>query len=65
MSTGDLALTVGEQVTIAYDRADPAQARIDSFEMLWMGPLLVSGFGGLFTGFAALLLFMWNRPTGP
>lgn len=48
-------------MTIACDRADPAQARIVSFEMLWMGPLFMFGFGVLFTGFAALFLVVWQR----
>ena len=63
MSASGLMLKVGDAVTIAYEHADPAQARIVSFEMLWMGPLFVFGFGTLFTGFAALCLRLWTRTT--
>lgn len=61
MSASGLTLKVGDAVTIAHEHADPAQARIVSFEMLWMGPLFVFGFGTLFTGFAALCLRLWAR----
>lgn len=63
MSASGLTLRVGDTVTIAYQRADPAQARIVSFEMLWSMPLFVFGFGLLFTGFAALCLRVWARTT--
>lgn len=61
LSSNRLGLSVGEAVTVAYDRTDPAQARIASFGMLWELPLVVFGFGALFTGFSALLLYVWGR----
>jgi len=36
---------VGEPVEVAYDPADPSQAKIDSFWTIWLLPLLLALFG--------------------
>jgi hypothetical protein len=42
----------GSQVIVLYDVSEPTRAEIDSFLTIWFGPLLATGFGLLFTGFA-------------
>jgi hypothetical protein len=51
----------GERVTVLYDPAVPKHSKIDSFQTVWLGPLLITGFGLLFGGFACFWLFLAAR----
>ena len=51
----------GERVTVLYDAARPMIAKIDLFETVWLGPVVVTGFGLFVGGFASLWLFGWTR----
>lgn len=55
------AYRVGEQVTVHYDRGDPADARIDSFTELWLFPAISGGLTALFVPLAGLQLFLYTR----
>jgi len=37
--------SVGEKVEVAYDPANPARARINSFWTIWFVPILITAFG--------------------
>jgi hypothetical protein len=52
---------VGEKVTVLYDPVTPKNSKIDSFQTVWLGPLVITGFGLLFGGFACFWLFMATR----
>ena len=52
---------VGELVTIRYDSTTPKHSKMESFQTVWLGPIIVTGFGLLFGGFACFWLFMWTR----
>ncbi len=53
---GNYGLAVGQQQPVAYNPADPHDARIASFPMLWAGPVGLCGVGGLLFLIALLLL---------
>ena len=55
--------SVGESVTVLYDRDDPDDAKIRGFVSLYLGPLMLLGFGGVcwFVGMM-LKLFGADRP---
>lgn len=53
----------GEKVTVLYDITAPKNSKIDSFQTVWLGPLLITGFGLLFGGFACFWLFLATRAT--
>lgn len=59
--SSDFSFEAGEHVTVLYDSAVPKHSKIESFQTLWLGPLLITGFGLLFGGFASFWLFMWTR----
>lgn len=46
---------VGARVPVLYDPIRPERASINSFDSLWMRPILLIGFGGVIAG---LILFM-------
>ena len=50
-----------EKVTVVYDAADPDNAKIDSYQQIWLGPLVLGGFGILFGGFGAVFNFLVTR----
>jgi hypothetical protein len=52
--------SVGEGVEVLYDRANPSDARIRSFGQLWLGPLILSILGFMFTGAGVWYVF-WGR----
>jgi hypothetical protein len=54
---------VGERVTVLYDATRPAISKIDSFETVWLGPVVITGFGLFIGGFASLWLLGWSRAT--
>lgn len=39
--------TIGDRVTVLYDPASPAEARLDRFEQLWLTPAFTAALGGL------------------
>ena len=47
----------GQAVTVLYDPDRPQDARIRSFQDLWLGPLILGGLGLVFTSAGAVLLF--------
>jgi len=51
----------GEKVTVLYNPKAPKISNIDSFGEIWLTPILVTGFGLLFGGFACFWLFLANR----
>jgi hypothetical protein len=51
----------GEKVTILYDPKSPKISNIDSFGEIWLTPILITGFGLIFGGFAYFWLFLANR----
>lgn len=53
----------GDLVTVLYDTATPKHSQIESFQTIWLGPSLITGFGLLFGGFAGLWLFLVSRAT--
>ncbi len=55
------AYRVGEQVTVHYDRDDPADARLDSFAELWLVPAVASGLSVVLVPLAGLQLFLYAR----
>lgn len=55
------AYTVGEQVTVHYDRDDPTDARIDSFAELWLFPAIAGGLSAVLVPLAGLQLFLHAR----
>ena len=60
VSSSSPDLDVGDTVPVLYDPADPEDARIDSFLLLWLGPLIfwLLGVGSL----AMTLLFIFIGP---
>ncbi|MEU8355425.1 DUF3592 domain-containing protein [Nonomuraea sp. NPDC048882] len=54
------AYAEGEAVPVAYDPADPRDARISSFWSAFLGPLITGGLGVVFTPLG-LLLFVRGR----
>ena len=51
----------GAMVTVLYDAADPDDAKIDSYQQIWLGPWVLGGFGILFGGFGAVFNFLVTR----
>lgn len=51
----------GEKVTVLYDSSTPKHSEIDSFDTVWSGPLIITGFGLLFGGFASFWLLLATR----
>jgi hypothetical protein len=56
---------VGDEVTVYYDPAHPAEVVLNDFNMLWVAPLVVGGLGGLFAFIAVpitlIALVRWLR----
>lgn len=46
------AYSVGEMVEVLYHAKDPADARINGFGSLWLGPIIVGSLGALFAAIA-------------
>ena len=63
MGTGFQAFTVGQQVPVLYDPADPSQAEVNTRAVLWGTAMLRSGFGALFLlmGLFGLTLGLMKR----
>jgi len=53
----------GEKVTVLYDVSAPKRSEIDSFQTVWLGPLIFTGFGLVFGGFAGFWLL--SHPFNP
>ena len=51
---------VGERVTVLYDAAIPKHSKIESFQTVWLGPLICSGLGMLLGCFASFWLSLWS-----
>ena len=51
----------GDKVTVLYVASEPTRSEIDSFQTIWIGPLICTGFGLLFGGFAYYLIFLATR----
>jgi hypothetical protein len=60
-ASSTFAFKQGDHVTVLYEHEDPTHSTIDSFKTLWLGPMLVMGFGLLFGGFALTMLFILTR----
>ena len=54
---------LGEKIAVLYDPSKPTNCNIDSFQSVWLEPLLLSGFGLLFGGFACFWLLIVARST--
>lgn len=52
------AFDVGERVTVLYDPANPARARIRATFELWGGPIILGGIGGVFALIGGILLLV-------
>ena len=63
MSSSSYTFEPGEKVTVLYDIASPKNSEIDSFGQIWIMPLLMSGFGVVFGGFACFWLYAVIRGT--
>lgn len=59
--SSDFAFEAGEQITVVYDPKKPSRSKINSFQTLWLGPIILIGFGLLFAGFASFWLVLWVR----
>ncbi|MEV4014150.1 DUF3592 domain-containing protein [Nonomuraea angiospora] len=51
----------GESVPVAYDPADPSDARMASFWSAFLAPLIAGGLGVVFTPIGAVLLVKGRR----
>jgi len=47
---------LGQEIDILYDPENPHNAMINSFLDIWLGPILVIGFGGIFSSVGLTLL---------
>lgn len=63
MGTGFQSFTVGEQVPVLYDPADPGRAEVNTRAVLWGTAMLRSGFGVAFLlmGLVGLTIGLVNR----
>jgi Protein of unknown function (DUF3592) len=64
ISTSPPAYTVGEKVTVLYDRNNPADGHIDTFVERWLFPVIFSGIGGVLL-FVSLVVMLSMRPRRP
>jgi Protein of unknown function (DUF3592) len=60
-ASSTFAFKQGDHVTVLYEHEDPTHSTIDSFKTLWLGPMLVMGFGLLFGSFALMMLCIVTR----
>jgi hypothetical protein len=51
----------GDTVTVLYDATDPSHATIQSFEQLWLLPVMFSGMGLLFVAIPAGIMYAGAR----
>jgi hypothetical protein len=61
VSSSSPDFAVGEHVTVLYDPSAPKNSKIKSFQTVWLGPVIATGFGLFSAGFASLWLFLWTR----
>jgi len=55
----------GDKVTVFYEASDPTRSEIDSFQTIWLGPLITTGFGLLFFGIPYYTIFLATRKPKP
>jgi hypothetical protein len=55
----------GNKVAVLYIASEPTRSEIDSFQTIWIGPLICTGFGLLFGGLAYYLIFQSTRKPQP
>jgi hypothetical protein len=65
VGSGYGTFSVGEQVEVLYDPADPDRARINSFVQLWFFPMFLGVLGAVFTAFGASATFGDARKNEP
>jgi hypothetical protein len=56
---------VGDKVTVLYYVSEPTRSEIDSFQTIWIGPLIATGFGSLFAGIPFCTMFLATRKPKP
>ena len=52
---------IGQEVDILYDPEDPNNARINSFLDIWLGPIAVTGLGGILSSIGSILIIRRQR----
>jgi hypothetical protein len=57
--------SVGDKVTVLYYVSEPERSEIDSFQTIWLGPLIATGFGLLFFGIPYCTIFLATRKPKP
>jgi hypothetical protein len=62
LGSSSYTFQVGDKVTVLYYVSEPTRSEIDSFQTIWLGPLITTGFGSLFAGipFCTMLLATRN-----
>ncbi len=55
--SSEFSFEIGERVTVLYDPDTPRHSKIESFETVWLGPVVVTSFGLLVGGFACFWLY--------
>ena len=52
---------IGREVDVLYDPEDPNNARINSFLDIWLGPIAVTGLGGILSSAGLILTIRRQR----
>lgn len=60
LASGAPDFAVGDTVTVLYLPETPADFRLDTFDRLWLVPLLLAGFGGFWLMFGAIAWALSN-----
>lgn len=61
VSSSSYSYETGEKVAVLYDPARPVHANIDSFETIWLFPLVVVGVSLVSGSFLVIFFFVINR----
>jgi len=61
--SSDFSFEVGQHVAVLYDPVTPKHSKIESFQTVWFGPLMITVMGILGGAFACFWLFLWIRGT--
>lgn len=54
LGTGSPDFSVGDAVTVLYVAGSPRDFRLDTFERLWLMPIIITGFGGFWLMFGTV-----------
>jgi hypothetical protein len=55
------SVSVGQQITLLYDPANPRDTTLSGFGNLWLVPLILGAIGVFFAGFATLFIRATRR----